>query len=263
VFEGGERSLEFRICGVLMFRSSRILGWLLMTGAIVAPTASHAQGPAHKTVRIHQKGEKSDSLAPAVTPPPRPPQPPQVSYLNGQLTVISENATLGEILSAIQRQTGAVIDFPAGGTNEPVAGRMGPGAPCEVLANLLNGSRFDYVIIGSSGVPGGVEHVILIPRSNAGGGGAVSEVAQVQPVVPSPDQQPPDVAQSEGVEDRRCQWRKSLRRRRRRNPMSNRTSRYSSRSLASRNRTFHSSFRNRPALRSPASPETRGRTGSR
>ena len=171
-----------------------------MTGVIVAPMESHAQGPAHKTVRIHQKGEESDSLAPAVTPP-LPPQPPQVSYLNGQLTVISENATLGETLSAIQRQTGAVIDFPAGGTNEPVAVRMGPGAPREVLANLLNGSRFDYVIIGSSGVPGGVEHVILIPRSYAGGGGAVSEVAQVQPVVPSPDQQPPDAAQPEGAED--------------------------------------------------------------
>ena len=170
-----------------------------MTGVIVAPMESHAQGPAHKTVRIHQKGEESDSLAPAVTPP-LPPQPPQVSYLNGQLTVISENATLGETLSAIQRQTGAVIDFPAGGTNEPVAVRMGPGAPREVLANLLNGSRFDYVIIGSSGVPGGVEHVILIPRSYAGGGGAVSEVAQVQ-MVPSPDQQPPDAAQPEGAED--------------------------------------------------------------
>jgi hypothetical protein len=35
-----------------------------------------------------------------------------------------------------------------------------------VLAALLNGSRFDYVMTGSLSNPAGVEHIILIPRSD-------------------------------------------------------------------------------------------------
>jgi hypothetical protein len=116
-----------------------------------------------------------------------PPQPPQVSYLNGQLTVISQNATLGDVLTAIQRQTGAVIDFHAGGATDRVAGRMGPGAPRDVLASLLNGSHFDYVMIGSSNNPGGVERVILTPRAAAPAATAPPNVAQAQPI---PNQQP-------------------------------------------------------------------------
>ena len=43
---------------------------------------------------------------------------------------------------------------------------MGPGPPRDVLAALLNGSHFDYVMTGSLSNPAGVEHIILITRSD-------------------------------------------------------------------------------------------------
>ncbi len=42
--------------------------------------------------------------------------------------------------------------------------QLGPGLPRDVLNNLLNGSKFDYVILGVTGDPGAVEKVILTPR---------------------------------------------------------------------------------------------------
>jgi hypothetical protein len=43
---------------------------------------------------------------------------------------------------------------------------MGPGPARDVLAALLNGSRFDYVMTGSPANPAGVEHIILILRGD-------------------------------------------------------------------------------------------------
>jgi hypothetical protein len=174
--------------------------------------AQSAPRPAATTKKVAAKNrvrkvEAQPQVAPAPPPPPSPeqmpPQAPQVSYLNGQLTVISQNATLGDVLSAVQKQTGAVIDFPAGGATDRVAGRLGPGSPRDVLASLLNGSHFDYVMVGSNNNPGGVEHVILTPRANMPAGEPAANVAQaqpaaVQPAVP-PDQQDQEAAEQQEV----------------------------------------------------------------
>jgi hypothetical protein len=110
--------------------------------------------------------ETQEQFAPRLTPEQMPPQPPQVSYLNGQLLVIAHNSTLADVLSAVSSQTGAVIDVPPGSGGERVAGRMGPGPTRDVLAALLNGSQFDYVIVASLPNPARVEHVILISKAD-------------------------------------------------------------------------------------------------
>jgi hypothetical protein len=107
-----------------------------------------------------------EQFAPRLTPEQMPPQQPQVSYLNGQLLVVADNSTLADILSAISSQTGAVIEVPPGSGGERVAGRIGPGPARDVLAALLNGSQFDYIIVASLPNPTGVEHVILISKTN-------------------------------------------------------------------------------------------------
>ena len=107
-----------------------------------------------------------EQFAPRLTPEQMPPQPPQVSYLNGQLLVIAHNSTLADVLSAVSSQTGAVIDVPPGSGGERVAGRMGPGPARDVLAALLNGSQFDYVIVASLPNPARVERVVLISNDN-------------------------------------------------------------------------------------------------
>ncbi len=92
---------------------------------------------------------------PAVIPQPlvpltleqMPASPPQVSYEHGELTIVARNSVMGDILRAVRDQTNAILDVP-GNANERVVGQMGPGPPRDVLAQLLNGSRFNYVILG-------------------------------------------------------------------------------------------------------------------
>jgi hypothetical protein len=159
-----------------------------------------------KTQKPHTVPVKSSSR-PAAEPlappsPPAPPptleqlpaQPPQVSYLNGQLTIISRNSTLGDILHAVARQTGADIELPPGAGLERVAGRMGPGPARDVLAELLNGSRYDYVMVAAAANPGGLQHVILTPKPS-GAGSSPAPVAAYQPqAAPSENDMPPETS---------------------------------------------------------------------
>ena len=66
------------------------------------------------------------------------------------------------------------MDVPAGASNDRVAMQLGPGQPRDVLHTLLNGSKFDYMILGVAGQPGAIQKVILYSqngwrRDNAGG----------------------------------------------------------------------------------------------
>jgi len=137
-----------------------------------------------------------------------PSTPPQVTYANGLLTIVAENSSLGDILREVHKQTGAKIDMP-GNANERVAARFGPGAPRDVLASLLNGSGFNYVLAGSESNPTGVSSVVLIPKSNAGPSEAMAYQptpqygpSQMTPMAPGTGPGGPVVQQSRvGEED--------------------------------------------------------------
>jgi hypothetical protein len=99
-----------------------------------------------------------------------PATPAKVSYQGGLLTISAQNSTLGEILRDVRKVTGASIEIPSGsGAGERVVTHLGPAAPRDVLASLLNGSSFDYVMLGSSSDPTAVSSVILIPKASAAG----------------------------------------------------------------------------------------------
>lgn len=95
-----------------------------------------------------------------------PAVPPQVSYQQNQLTIIAQNSTLSDILRAVRHQTGAAVDFPPNAT-ERVVGHFGPGPARDVLASMLNGSHFDYVMLGSAANPSAIERVILTSKTGA------------------------------------------------------------------------------------------------
>jgi hypothetical protein len=78
-----------------------------------------------------------------------PPGPVIVNYQQGQLMVEAQNATLSTVLRAVCNQTGTAIDIPSD-ADERVVGRFGPGLARDVFALLLNGSRFNYVMLGSN-----------------------------------------------------------------------------------------------------------------
>jgi hypothetical protein len=82
------------------------------------------------------------------------------------LSIRAENSTLGDVLRAVHDTTGALIESP-GVASERVYVSLGPGKPRDVLASLLNGSRFDYILLGSSQQPNSVSRVMLTMRQNS------------------------------------------------------------------------------------------------
>ncbi len=152
-----------------------------------------------------------------------PSSPPKVGMSNGLLSIDAQNSTMGEILSAVRKQTGAQIDVPSGSGSERVVAKLGPGNPRDVLQQLFTGSKFDYIIVGSPENPDAVQHVILTARGNAGPGGLgqpspspgnqplnTSEPPDISPdntsadeeiQQPPPDQQPtPEVVMPQGAQ---------------------------------------------------------------
>jgi hypothetical protein len=97
-----------------------------------------------------------------------PATPAKVSFQGGLLSISAQNSTLGEILRDVRRLTGATIDIPAAGANERVVTHLGPGAPRDVLVGLLNGSSFNYVMVGSNTDPTAVSSVILTAKPPSG-----------------------------------------------------------------------------------------------
>lgn len=100
---------------------------------------------------------------------PVPVEPPKatfnVSFQGGLLSIVSDRATLSEILFAVQQRTGAQIAIPAGAEQEKVAVSLGPAPAPEVLSRLLNGSKFNFLILSSANDPRVLDQVILTPRA--------------------------------------------------------------------------------------------------
>jgi hypothetical protein len=98
------------------------------------------------------------------------------------LTIVAENSTLSDILRAVKTQTGAAVEIPPNAT-ERVVTHLGPGAPRDVLSSLLNGSHFNYVMLGSPTNPAKVDRVILTSKSGSmpAGGSAPGVPAQNNP----------------------------------------------------------------------------------
>ena len=107
------------------------------------------------------------------------PVPPQVSFQNGQLTIVAPNSTLGDILKAVRKQTGADIDVPA--ATERVVTHLGPGPVRDVMADLLNGSRFNYVLLGSAEDTNRLTRVVLVAKSPDAGNANTMQASQPQP----------------------------------------------------------------------------------
>ena len=98
-------------------------------------------------------------------PTAAPPKPALVvSFQGGLLSINSNKANLSEVLFAIHEQTGAEIAIPAGAEQEQVVAEFGPAPAPEVVAHLLNGSKFNFLILSSSSDPQALDRVILSSR---------------------------------------------------------------------------------------------------
>ena len=128
--------------------------------------------------------------------------PPQVTYENNQLTIVASNSTLADVLRAVRKTTGADIDVPA--APERVVTHLGPGPARDVLADLLNGSRFNYVLLGAAGNDTALTRVVLVAKTE----GATSPSQPVTAAASAGDgygSSRPGSAASAGHRAARCQ----------------------------------------------------------
>jgi len=198
-------------------RCKRIgLAWALSLAVLCAGSlwpASAAQTGQRKANRTKIKMKKQE-LPPLPSGPTGPVQPmpldtiaavpPQVTFENNQLTIVAPNSTLADILRAVRKSTGAEIDVPA--APERVVTRLGPGPAREILADLLNGSRFNYVLLGAPGDDTALTRVVLVakgvpepmtpnpvPQPAAQPGmGQVTSAPPQNPEAPAPDMNDPN-----------------------------------------------------------------------
>ena len=162
--------------------------WFLLAAAVVLaqtsnPPSSEAPAappkPQHKLQ--HKKSKKAEKpvVLPAMPGGPLrqlpmdqiPATPAKVTYEGGLLTISAQNSPMGEILRDVRKLTGASIDIPphASAADERVITHIGPGTPRDVLVTLLNGSSFNYVMLGSDTDPAVVSSIILTSKTPPGG----------------------------------------------------------------------------------------------
>lgn len=182
--------------------------------AVGLSTAAFAQRP----VRHHakQKAAKVAAVAPqpapAQAPAPEPPKfpadlpavAPTVAYYNGMLSIDAANSSLGDVLKEVKRLTGVTIE--GGNVSDRIVAHLGPDSPNTVLTQLLDGSRFDYIILGSKTDPTAVQRLVLMARSGASLGAPMASAQPGgQPQPPRADgfsqQNPPPVANTDGMDD--------------------------------------------------------------
>jgi len=144
---------------------------LLVAGALCLQVAARADTPTAHPAHKSKKQQLPPPL-PSGTQGPVPQVPldaipavaPEVSYQNGLLTIVAQNSTLADILRGVRKRTAADIDIPAT-ASERVVTRLGPGPAREVVAELLNGSRFNYILLGSPEDANMLVRVVLVAKT--------------------------------------------------------------------------------------------------
>lgn len=134
-------------------------------GSAQKPTAATPSPQQQETPATPEPNATQESLGSTA------PVPPQVSFSGGLLTISASNSTLADVLNAVKTQTGAKLEIPAGAAQQRVAVQLGPGNPRDVLSQLLDGSPFDYILLGSAEQPNALTQIILTRHE---GGGATA-----------------------------------------------------------------------------------------
>lgn len=133
-----------------------------VTGSGEPESASASYGSGARLVTANYT-TRSEAMRPSAPLPPL-----QITYSNGMLAVHSDKATLSEVLYGIQQRTGADISIAAGAEQERVVADIEPAPAPEVIARLLNGSHFNFLILSAADDPTKLDRVILTTRMEGG-----------------------------------------------------------------------------------------------
>ena len=151
------------------FGEASLLSILLLC-TVVTTSALAESGPGQKKSKNKKPTQPVVQLPSGPTGPVQPipldniaAVPPQVTYQDNQLTIVAPNSTLADILRAVHKQTGAEIEIPS--APDRVVTRLGPGPARDVMADLLNGSRFNYILLGSPEDVNALSRIVLVAKS--------------------------------------------------------------------------------------------------
>jgi hypothetical protein len=196
-------------------RTGRTFASWWIVGLIGGVLCANCFGSADaSTAKNHRKAAKKPQ-APTLPSGPLGPVPqisldtmsavaPHVTFQGGQLTIVAPNSTLGDILRAVRKLTGAEMEIPST-ASERVVTNLGPGPAPGVVAALLNGSHFNYVLLGSPSDANTLTRVVLVAKS----GPDTTPAPQVQtpvangvsPPPPIVAETPPETADADATDD--------------------------------------------------------------
>lgn len=173
------RTCRWIACGLVLTASVLLAQAPDQAPAKVAGPAKAANPAATKAHRDKSRKTPKPVVLPAMPRGPLsqlpmdqiPATPAKVSYQGGLLSISAQNSPMGEILREVRKLTGASIEIPphAAASDERVITHIGPGTPRDVLVALLNGSSFNYVMLGSNTDPTVISNIILTSKTPATG----------------------------------------------------------------------------------------------
>lgn len=140
-----------------------------LRGAANQPAATAQATPAAQPMFVPAPVQPTSLLQ-------QPAHDAQVTLAGNSLSIHADNSSLSSILHEIASKSGMKIEGL--GSDERVFGSFGPGAPRDVIADLLNGTPYNLVLLGDldDGAP---RELILTPSTH---GGAAAMPAQTQQI---------------------------------------------------------------------------------
>jgi hypothetical protein len=155
--------------GPIRFIASSIFAFAGLISAQTPPNTPPKPTPAVSTLPPTAPTSASAQPVPPATPLPaavpltpaqEQPKHAQVTLANGILSVTADNSSLNQILRQISHETG--IKITGGVVDERVFGKYGPDAPSQILAQLLDGTGSNMILVAGDGAT--PAQLILTPR---------------------------------------------------------------------------------------------------
>jgi len=154
------------VCLAPLFASAKIPAGL--PDCRTDPDPEHAAPFTRTSAQSPQSGEQQAPQPPPLTTERMASKPPQISYVDGQLTIVAESSRLSEVMSALRAAMGTDVDLPVSVADQRIWVRLGPGPARQVLRDLLDNTELNYVIQASDSDEQGVRKVLLTLRGKTG-----------------------------------------------------------------------------------------------
>jgi hypothetical protein len=136
------------------------------------------EGQYCKRERPSQSSRQPSATSPQSDNAPQSSQPappaPIAQLKNGELFIQANGQDLASVIDAIRSATGISVEMPAESQPEPVFLSMGPASTKDALIALIEGSKYNYIIVGSEKDPQLVKRLILSERTSSGSASLVA-----------------------------------------------------------------------------------------